>query len=56
MKAIVPLYSVSNLNQVHQNHTVYTWTRLYLPEKTTSLNLKALRNNKFTIFFGKAVQ
>lgn len=56
MKAIFLLYSVNNLNQVHHSPTVYTWTRLHLSEKHVYLNLKALRNNKFTIFFGKAVQ
>jgi len=32
MKATV-LYFVSNLSQVHQNHTVYIWTRLCLSEE-----------------------
>lgn len=53
MKAIVLLYSVSDLRQVDQNHTVYIWTRVYLSERNIYLNLRAVRNNKYTTFFGK---
>lgn len=53
MKAIFLLYSVSDLRQAKQNHTVCTWTGLYLSEGNIYLNLRALRNNKYTTFFGK---